>query len=68
MGPAESKLFSTPGSFNFSMAALAADPAALAGKNVNGMNSVHLLLQIHRDLIIQMPIPKQTDRFLVQIF
>lgn len=34
MGPAESKLFSTPGSFNFSMAALAADPAALAGKNI----------------------------------
>lgn len=31
MSPAESKLFSTPGSFNFSMAALAADPAALAG-------------------------------------
>lgn len=28
---AESKLFSTPGSFNFSMAALAADSAALAG-------------------------------------
>lgn len=31
MSPAESKLFSTPGSFNFSMAALAADSAALAG-------------------------------------
>lgn len=31
MTPSESKLFSTPGSFNFSMAALAADSAALAG-------------------------------------
>lgn len=32
MSPAESKLFPAPGSFNFSMAALAADPAALASK------------------------------------
>lgn len=31
----DSKLFSTPGSFNFSMAALAADSAALAGNFIS---------------------------------
>ncbi|EDS39011.1 broad complex Z4 [Culex quinquefasciatus] len=32
ISPGDSKLFAPPGSFNFSMAALAADPAALAGR------------------------------------
>lgn len=31
ISPGDQKLFAPPGSFNFSMAALAADPAALAG-------------------------------------
>uniref|UniRef100_A0A182J436 Broad-complex core protein n=1 Tax=Anopheles atroparvus TaxID=41427 RepID=A0A182J436_ANOAO len=42
MNASESKLFQTPPSFNFSMAALAADPSALAGFNTQALQAVEL--------------------------
>ncbi|XP_055617603.1 broad-complex core protein isoforms 1/2/3/4/5 isoform X3 [Toxorhynchites rutilus septentrionalis] len=42
ISPGDNKLFAPPGSFNFSMAALAADPAALAGFNSQALQAVEL--------------------------
>ncbi|XP_052562120.1 broad-complex core protein isoform X1 [Culex pipiens pallens] len=42
ISPGDSKLFAPPGSFNFSMAALAADPAALAGFNSQALQAAEL--------------------------
>ncbi|KFB35790.1 AGAP002165-PA-like protein [Anopheles sinensis] len=42
MNASENKLFQTPPSFNFSMAALAADPSALAGFNPQALQAVEL--------------------------
>lgn len=46
MSPGD-KLFPPPGSFNFSMAALAADPQALASKFVKVSNAIY---SSHRQL------------------
>ncbi|XP_058838548.1 dual specificity protein kinase splA-like isoform X3 [Topomyia yanbarensis] len=40
--PGDNKLFAPPGSFNFSMAALAADPTALAGFNQQALQAAEL--------------------------
>ncbi|EAL42038.4 AGAP002165-PA [Anopheles gambiae str. PEST] len=42
MNASENKLFPTPPSFNFSMAALAADPSALAGFSTQALQAVEL--------------------------
>ncbi|XP_055585863.1 broad-complex core protein isoforms 1/2/3/4/5 isoform X7 [Uranotaenia lowii] len=42
ISPGDNKLFPPPGSFNFSMAALAADPAALAGFNSQALQAAEL--------------------------
>ncbi|XP_035895028.1 broad-complex core protein isoforms 1/2/3/4/5 isoform X3 [Anopheles stephensi] len=42
MNASENKLFPTPPQFNFSMAALAADPAALAGFSTQALQAVEL--------------------------
>ncbi|XP_065093546.1 broad-complex core protein isoforms 1/2/3/4/5 isoform X2 [Ochlerotatus camptorhynchus] len=42
ISPGDQKLFAPPGSFNFSMAALAADPAALAGFNSQALQAAEL--------------------------
>ncbi|XP_055523604.1 broad-complex core protein isoforms 1/2/3/4/5 isoform X4 [Wyeomyia smithii] len=42
ISPGDNKLFAPPGSFNFSMAALAADPTALAGFNSQALQTAEL--------------------------
>lgn len=62
ISPGDQKLFAPPGSFNFSMAALAADPAALAGRILRNIRLQQHILAF--DIRFQFNIQKRYKNYI----